>query len=365
MTCFLQNVSVDCNELRNYRTMWGIVYSCLLTVFACIWTAAHPNLPHSDGDASVFESRVSLMIISLVSPELTLMNAWDQFVASRIISKKCKMVEGWTLTHSYFIVMNGFFDPSTRSAVGLDDLQQYPKIIEKTGDTRKAATARKEILDRSKGDAFSKIIIVLQLLWFITQYVGRWASHLHRSQLETMTLAYAALSLVLYVLWWHKPVNIQFPIHVTKESPSVPPTSETNVDQPTPKMETDADPMSLVQVSEPKFNDSLFIFTATGMIFGGIHCLAWSFPFPTRTEMILWRVSAIYVTVAPAFLFLAVLAEHHSHLDEAIYVIIAVLIPLYAAVRVILLVLTFSSLRSPPPSLYQTPSWSSFLPHFG
>ncbi|KAF8331646.1 uncharacterized protein EI90DRAFT_2885180, partial [Cantharellus anzutake] len=73
---------------------------------------------------------------------------------------------------------------------------------------------KKEILDRIKGNAFSKFIIVLQLLWFIIQYVGRWASHLRRSQLETMTLAYAALGLFVYVLWWHKPVNIQFPIHV-------------------------------------------------------------------------------------------------------------------------------------------------------
>ncbi|KAF8331713.1 uncharacterized protein EI90DRAFT_3196776 [Cantharellus anzutake] len=303
------------------------------------------------------------MSISLVSPEIILAFAWRQSLLSWRISKKCKVVEGWTLVHSYFVAMGGFFDPSKGegSAVDPNDLQRYPGIIEKTGNTRKAAITKKQILDRSKGDAFSKFLIVLQLLWFITQYVGRWASHLHRSQLETMTLAYAALSLFVYVFWWHKPVNIQFPIHVTEESPSVPPTSETNVDQPTAEMETDADPMSLVQVSEPEVLELLFILTATGMIFGGIHCLAWSFPFPTRREMILWRVSAIYITVAPTFLFLIV-----GGIELLIVVLILVLPPLvYAAARVILVVLTLSSLRSPPPSLYQTPSWSSFLPHFG
>ncbi|KAF8312770.1 uncharacterized protein EI90DRAFT_3137132 [Cantharellus anzutake] len=265
------------------------------------------------------------------------------------------MVEGWTSTHSYFIVMGGF-NPSTGIAVDPNDLYQYPGIIEKTGNTRKAAIIKKEILDKSKGDVFSKFIIVLQLLWFITQYVGRWASHLHRSQLETMTLAYAALSLFVYVLWWHKPVNIQFPIHVTRESPSVP--SET---KPTPKTETDADPMSLVQVSEPEGLGVGSIFIATGMIFGGIHCLAWSFAFPTRTEMILWRVSAIYITVAPVFPILITWINDGSVLQ--VFALVFALV--YAAARVILLVLTFSSLRSPPPSLYQTPSWSSFLPHFG
>ncbi|KAF8331719.1 uncharacterized protein EI90DRAFT_2871186, partial [Cantharellus anzutake] len=124
----------------------------------------------------------------------------------------------WTLTHSYFVVIDGFRVDSGLE-LPVDDLQKYPAIIEKTGNTRKAAITKKQILDRSKGDPFSKFIIVVQLLWFITQYIGQWASHLQRSQLETMTLAYAALCIFLYVLWWHKPVNIQFPIHVTEEFP--------------------------------------------------------------------------------------------------------------------------------------------------
>ncbi|KAF8331766.1 uncharacterized protein EI90DRAFT_3057259 [Cantharellus anzutake] len=369
VTYFVQNVSDGCNDLQNCRTMWGIVYSCLLAIFACVWTAAHPNVPGPNDSiwafkSPTFKSRFAMVMGSLLSPEVILALAWRQFLLSWRISKKCKMVEGWTLTHSYFVVMDGFrVDPVLELPVDLNDLQKYPAIIEKTGNTRKAAITKKQILDRSKGDPFSKFIIVVQLLWFITQYVGRWASHLQRSQLETMTLAYAALCVFLYVLWWHKPVNIQFPIHVMEESPSVPPTSETNVDEPTPKTETDADPMS-VQVSEPKDMEVMSMFIVTGMIFGGIHCLAWSFPFPTHTEMILWRVSAIYITVAPVFITLA--GWLSDHVDDDLGMMIMVLLLLvYAVARVILLVLTLSSLRSPPPSLYQTPSWSSFLPHFG
>ncbi|KAF8327810.1 uncharacterized protein EI90DRAFT_3067083 [Cantharellus anzutake] len=344
MTCFLP---ADCNDPRNYRMMWGIVYSCLLTMFACIWTAVHPDLSQSYG-TSVFKSHVSLMIISLVVPEWTLAFAWGQFMISQRISEKCEMVEGWTLTHSYFVVMNGFFDPSEGSVVGPNDLQEYPGIIENTGDTRKVAITKKEILDRSKSDAFSKSLIVLQLLWFITQYVGRWAGHLHISQLETMTLAYAALCLVLYVLWWDKPVNIQFPIHVTQQS------SPMNVNQPPKRTDTDPIVFDSNELDAP-------ILAATGVIFGGIHCLAWSFPFPTHTEMILWRVSVISITVAPTFLLLIVWFASHNISGS----ILALGPVVYTAARAILVVLTFTSLRSPPPSLYQTPSWSSFFPHFG
>ncbi|KAF8331690.1 uncharacterized protein EI90DRAFT_2972306 [Cantharellus anzutake] len=353
-----QNVSDGCNDLRNCRTMWGLVYGCLLTVFACVWTAVHPNVPQHDGDIWSFSSHVGLMMASLVSPEWILGTAWRQFMLSRRVSKKYKMVEGWTLTHSYFVVMDGFFDPSKGKVVVPEKLQKYPGIIEKTGNTRKAAITRKEILDRSKGDAISKCLVVLQLLWFIIQYVGRWGTHLNRSQLETMTLAYAALSVFVYVLWWNKPVNIQCAIHVTKE------TSDKNLDQPTPKTELQVD-ADLVQLSGPQETEVLFIFAVTGMIFGGIHCFAWSFPFPTHTEMILWRVSAIYITVAPVVaMFVGWVADQVGEAIGAGVILVPISV-VYACARVILFVLTFSSLRSPPPDLYQTPSWSSFLPHLG
>ncbi|KAF8312760.1 uncharacterized protein EI90DRAFT_2862878, partial [Cantharellus anzutake] len=171
----------------NCRTMWSIVCGCLLTAFACVWTAVHPDMRGLSHDIWPPKSRIGLMMLSLVLPEAILATAWYQFLVSWRIFKKYEMIKGWTLTHSYFVVMRGF-------------------LIRKTGNTREAAITKKEILDRSKGNAFSKFIIVLPLLWFITQYVGRWASHLYSSQLETMSLA-----LFVYVLWWHKPVNIQFP----------------------------------------------------------------------------------------------------------------------------------------------------------
>ena len=33
--------------------------------------------------------------------------------------------------------------------------------------------------------------------------------------------------------------------------------------------------------------------------FGGIHCIAWSFAFPSSTEQLLWRISSIAITGIP------------------------------------------------------------------
>ena len=38
---------------------------------------------------------------------------------------------------------------------------------------------------------------------------------------------------------------------------------------------------------------------------------------------------------------------------------------LYVACRVILLVLTFTSLRAPPPGIYEATYWTFFFPHVG
>jgi len=42
--------------------------------------------------------------------------------------------------------------------------------------------------------------------------------------------------------------------------------------------------------------------TMVAMVFGAIHCVAWSFAFPSRAEQVLWRVSSVAVTCIPAVL---------------------------------------------------------------
>lgn len=34
-----------CNTIGHCRTVWNIIWSCLITIFACIWVAIHPNIP--------------------------------------------------------------------------------------------------------------------------------------------------------------------------------------------------------------------------------------------------------------------------------------------------------------------------------
>ena len=74
------------------------------------------------------------------------------------------------------------------------------------------ATTEEEINDRSKGDAFSKGIALLQILWFIMQMIARHMRGLSITELELTTVALAGMNSVMFLFWWNKPLNVQCPI---------------------------------------------------------------------------------------------------------------------------------------------------------
>jgi hypothetical protein len=110
-------------------------------------------------------------------------------------------------------------------------------------------------------------------------------------------------------------------------------------------------------------------------IFGAIHCIAWSFPFATSQERLVWRISAVLVsglpipTVLYSFPLKGFVAEQNKTTWQKLYVyshsilIWVFIIPLYLIARIALLVLSLMALRALPPGAYVELNWVSFLPH--
>lgn len=69
-----------------------------------------------------------------------------------------------------------------------------------------------EIDDRSKGDALSKGLALLQLTWFVVQISTRAARGLAISELELTTAVLAGMNSVMYFFWWSKPRDVRFPV---------------------------------------------------------------------------------------------------------------------------------------------------------
>jgi len=71
-----------------------------------------------------------------------------------------------------------------------------------------------EIQDKARGDFLSKVIVILQSLWFIVQCIARGKQGLALTELELVTLALASLNGVMYYFWWDKPLGVNVPVKV-------------------------------------------------------------------------------------------------------------------------------------------------------
>jgi len=117
------------------------------------------------------------------------------------------------MVHGHFLQMGGFVivesgkRPYTLSPENLKSLLEQEEITFPT-------ISAKEIEDKSKGDFLAKGLVALQTLWFVTQCIARRARGLTITELELVTLAFAAFNIITYFLWWHKPLDVRYPVHL-------------------------------------------------------------------------------------------------------------------------------------------------------
>ena len=129
----------------------------------------------------------------------------------------------------------------------------------------------------------------------------------------------------------------------------------------------------------PELKDSFELllglgFTTAGLIYGGLHALAWFAHFGSSTQQLLWRISACVVMGGfPVCWVLVKLNEfsyrsiHKYDLDEIfryVFLVAAGLVALaYMLARAYLVVECFINLSHLPAGVYDVPHWASYFPH--
>lgn len=140
-----------------------------------------------------------------------------------------------------------------------------------------------------------------------------------------------------------------------------------------------------------------FGFAVAGFLYGGLHMLAWNAAFSSRLEQVLWRVAASSVTITPialvpiALLFdkqalaqgggdlMKLLLGQDVDRKEGSFVLwarvaaVVVFIPVFAAApflwfsyvlgRVYLVVECFKNVAHLPDAVFESVSWSVYVPH--
>ena len=316
--------------------------------------------------------------------------------------------------------MGGFVDG--RRLLSLEDIED----LVRNKEIEYPIATREEIQDKSKGDVVTKVLVVLQTSWFLLQCAARGSQHLALTELELATAAFALLNIIVYALWWDKPLDVQCHIVVRRRSArgcAREGSPEQNPEGRQPAEESEVAPgqergcwvrclgwlrgawdglrglfcgwawidvdVGLRGVIQPVFemmgggdrDETFFVvgrrddidassgsgMTLVTMVFGGIHCVAWSFAFPSQTEQLLWRISSTAITGIPLALigisFIGIQLDRGNPVLTILFITFFLLLLLYPVSRIVLLVLSLTTLRSLPPSTYQTVQWTTFLPH--
>lgn len=93
----------DSPSNSNTRTVWDIWWSCTATLFACTWTAIHPNVPGIDeGKITIASRRLFIMAMALVFPELIITWATLQFFSARKATRNFNDAFGAQLSQAHF-----------------------------------------------------------------------------------------------------------------------------------------------------------------------------------------------------------------------------------------------------------------------
>ncbi|KAI3611655.1 hypothetical protein WG66_007704, partial [Moniliophthora roreri] len=244
-----------------FRGTFGIFSLCLSTLVICVWSAIHMDIPTKRSSMlRSFISGVAWMVSALFCPEVLLFIAFNQRMNARAIVKQASidlrsknnhnhnettesLLESHddgptrrrrrhplTLVHGFYASMGGYvFD-------FVDDDGQYTGLqFLPAGCTRMSITAEgirflmkhdpdlipdlseTSITDRTQASSLSKAVLLLQVLWFCTNCASRLGQGLPLSLLEVSTVAHGLCTLVTYVLWWSKPLNVAEPTTISGE----------------------------------------------------------------------------------------------------------------------------------------------------
>ena len=69
-----------CNDIHGCRTLWGIIYSCIITIFACTYLSFHPDVPDPDHTIwRICAIRVCSVFFGFLIPELVVAKAAAQW----------------------------------------------------------------------------------------------------------------------------------------------------------------------------------------------------------------------------------------------------------------------------------------------
>ncbi|KAI1843545.1 hypothetical protein JX265_007329 [Neoarthrinium moseri] len=338
---------------------------------------------------------------------------WNQARAS-VAEMKELGEEDWTLTHAFYANAGGFL-------LHTPDCPPFPinaKSIHYLCSKRWIEcprVSRHDIWDRSKADKFAKLVALTQAAWLVTQVIARAVQNLAITPLELFAVAFVVPTLATAFFWANKPqdVNQATTIKISSSVSEIIQTAGEAAKRPWSDTPLDfiekpswnnwarrpvfkyfgglrtrpIDRIPNDYVAPPSGRQSIIVWVVS-VIHAAVHVAGWSFSFPTRAEVLIWRCSSIVLllfmitgglipvlSTKPWFNFKFTLlwvwersiqGPNPTWVQRYLLDVVSELAyVMYIIARILILAEICITFRSLPASAYDTVNWTAFLPHIG
>lgn len=188
------------------RGTMDIIWSCVATLFICVWVMLHLNVPaKDDSNWKLFLRRTRWLVIAVLAPELVMLFASGQWAsAKRSVSEMdASSHKGWSMVHAFYADSGGFVLQAKHSTPFPITAKQVHYLLE-TKYISMPSISKAEILDKSKADRFAKYVACFQAGWLVLQVAARAVQHLPVTLLELSTLALISCSGATFFFWFCK-----------------------------------------------------------------------------------------------------------------------------------------------------------------
>ncbi|KAI1467513.1 uncharacterized protein F4812DRAFT_429839 [Daldinia caldariorum] len=163
-----------------------------------------------------------------------------------------------------------------------------------------------------KREALAKAIALLQIFWILISAIARGCFHRPMSQLEIMTVAFAACAVATYIIRWNKPQNVEVWTDLANKHYDLRKFYEPHRFRDTMKRKSlngprkNRGPCFRNDTLRPYHISKLFlpILIICMVIIGSLHLIAWDFSFPSEVETIMWRVASVASAGIPLLLLI-------------------------------------------------------------
>ncbi|OQE37967.1 hypothetical protein PENCOP_c009G03525 [Penicillium coprophilum] len=233
------------------RSTWALVWSCLVTIFACTWTVLHLNLPRRNSPTvRIILANFSYWLLAIFFPEYVFVHASYGLYRAMLLKQVCNQAQKtrylelvdrdswlskrasplehvqnqdpaephlfrteWTLRKCFCILAGGLALQTQDGWIYVlrrSDMQLFIQA----GIIEDVDFHDRDVEDRAKSDSLGKIFTVIQTVWFLVNMIARWANALPVAPIELATVAYIACGLLMYATWWYKPKGMAAPITI-------------------------------------------------------------------------------------------------------------------------------------------------------